>query len=145
MASFWHADPTMKPLHLILKAFLLAILTNGAAAAEEGPTHGVVAHLPSANTLQVDIKEAPQTRWINRQITVRVRGIVASSRSGNAQRDRLQLNGLLLGQKVELTECTRLDAGLLCNAQVSRDQQRDLRHNVADLLVANGLARKQPH
>ena len=143
MASFWHADRPMNPTHLAPFVLFSMVFATGAQAADDGVVYGVVAHVPNANTLQVDIKEAPQTRLINRQVTVRVRGIAASSRSGSSQRDRLQLNGLLLGQKVEMTECARLDAGLMCNAQVSRDQQRDLRHDVADLLVANGLARRQ--
>ena len=124
-------------------ALLLSTVACAAHAAGEGVAYGVVAHMPSAHTLQIDIKEAAETRLVNRQVTVRVRGIVASSRSGSAQRDRLQLDGLLLGQKVELTDCTRQNAALLCHVQVSLYQQRDLRHNVADLLVANGLARRQ--
>jgi hypothetical protein len=128
---------------LIPATLCLLALSGSAAAADDTTIYGFVANLPSANTLEVDIKEAPQTHLINRQVTVRVRGIVASSRSGNGQRDRLQLNGLLLGQKVELTGCTPAGAALLCNVQFSRDQQRELRHDVADLLVAYGLARRQ--
>lgn len=124
-------------------AFLLAFWPFSAVASADGVAYGVVAHLLNANTLQVDIKEAHDTRLVNRQVTVRLRGIAASSRSGSAQRDRIQLNGLLLGQKVALTDCAHHPAGLMCNAQVSLNQQSDLRHNVAELLVAKGLARRQ--
>lgn len=112
------------------------------ALAQTVVAQGVVAHLPSAHVMLVDVKEAEHTAWVNRQLSVRVRGIAPSSRSGSAQRDRLQLGGLLLGQTVELNNCARAGNGLLCDAQVRLNQQRDLRHNVADLLVANGLARR---
>lgn len=121
----------------------ICLCVSAAHAAEALSAHGVVAHLPNASTLQVDIKESADTRLVNRQLTVAVRGIVPGSRSGSAQRDRLQLNGLLLGQAVELNDCVVSGRGLLCNAQVRLNQQRDLRHNVADLLVANGLARRR--
>ncbi len=119
----------------------------GSAAAQTPPNapvaQGVVTHMPSAGVMLVDVKEAEHTAWVNRQLSVRVRGVGPSSRSGSAQRDRLQLDGLLLGQTVTLSDCARAGNGLVCNAQVRLNQQRDLRHNVADLLVANGLARRQ--
>lgn len=126
---------------LWLAAGLLA--GSATAHAQAIVAHGVVAHLPSAGVMLVDVKEAEHTAWVNRQLSVRVRGITPSSRSGSAQRDRLQLDGLLLGQTVELSDCARAGNGLLCHIQVRLNQQRDLRHNVADLLVANGLARRQ--
>ncbi|MBY0464414.1 MAG: hypothetical protein K2W33_05680 [Burkholderiales bacterium] len=108
-----------------------------------GPILGVVAHLPSAQTLLIDVKDATDVRLLNRQVSVRLRGLTPASRSGKAQRDRMQLDALLLGQHVTLAQCTRAGKDLLCDAQVSRNREADIRHDVGDLLVANGLATRQ--
>lgn len=104
------------------------------------PMLGVVAHLSNAQSMLVDVKDATDVRLLNRQVSVRLRGVTPASRSGRAQRDRMQLDALLLGQHVTLAQCTRAGKELLCDAQVSRNRQADIRHDVGDLLVANGLA-----
>jgi len=104
---------------------------------------GVIAQVPSAQLIVVDVKEASDLRLLNRQVTVRLRGIAPASRSGKAQRDKMQLEALLLGQQVTLNPCTRAGRELLCDAQVSRNRQGDTKHDVGDLLVANGLASRQ--
>lgn len=109
----------------------------------DASAYGVIAHLPDPATLLVDIKEAPQVGWIKRQVTVKVRGI-APAWKGSAAASRMTLNRLLLGQKVELLACDVQGSTWRCNAQVSRDRQPDLRFDVADLLVANGLAKRVP-
>jgi len=125
-------------------AFGLASGSGTSVSAEVlDPILGVIAHVQSAQRLLVDVKEASDVRLLNRQIAVRLRGIAPASRSGKAQRDRMQLDALLLGQQVTLDQCTRAGKELTCHAQVSRNRQADLRHDVGDLLVANGLASRQ--
>lgn len=128
-------------------ALLGVWLTLGARAATPAdvldPILGVIAHVPSAQRMLVDVKDASDVRLLNRQVAVRLRGIAPASRSGKAQRDRMQLDALLLGQQVTLAQCARTGKELLCHAQVSRNRQADLRHDVGDLLVANGLATRQ--
>ena len=130
--------------HVLRCAALATWLGGGTcvawAADTLDPMLGVVAHLPNAQSMLVDVKDATDVRLLNRQVSVRLRGVTPASRSGRAQRDRMQLDALLLGQHVTLAQCTRAGKELLCDAQVSRNRQADIRHDVGDLLVANGLA-----
>jgi len=138
-----NARPTRR-LHSVMLAAWLGISTCVAWAADTlDPILGVVAHLASAQTMLVDVKDATDVRLLNRQVSVRLRGLTPTSRSGKAQRDRMQLDALLLGQQVTLSQCTRAGKDLLCDALVSRNRQADIRHDVGDLLVANGLATRQ--
>ena len=128
-------------LHSVLLAVWLGISTCAAWSADTlDPILGVVAHLASAQTMLVDVKDAADVRLLNRQVSVRLRGVTPASLSGKSQRDRMQLDALLLGQQVTLSQCTRAGKDLLCDALVSRNRQADIRHDVGDLLVANGLA-----
>jgi hypothetical protein len=132
------------PLRCKLLATGLIVSACATAATDtQEPIFGVVAHLASAQTMLVDVKDAADVRLLNRQISVRLRGVTPSSRSGKSQRDRMQLDALLLGQQVTLSQCTRAGKDLLCDALVSRNRQADIRHDVGDLLVANGLATRQ--
>lgn len=139
--------PHHQPLTALRCTLLAAWLGGSACAAWAAdpfdPMLGVVAHVPSAQTMLVDVKDAADVRLLNRQVSVRLRGVSPASRSGKAQRDRMQLDALLLGQQVTLTQCARTGKDLLCDAQVSRNRQADIRHDVGDLLVANGLATRQ--
>ena len=128
----------MKRLGLLMCGLLAA---SGVALATE-PMYGVIASLPSHDHLLVDVKEASDVRWIKRQVKVHLRGIAPDSRTGRPIDDRMVLNRLLLGQKVELLDCDVRITPWRCSAQVSRDRQPDLRFDVGDLLVANGLARR---
>ena len=128
---------------MALAAWLTTVAGVAPAADRQEPIFGVVAHLASAQTMLVDVKDAADVRLLNRQVSVRLRGVKPSSRSGKSQRDRMQLDALLLGQQVTLSQCTRAGKDLLCDALVSRNRQADIRHDVGDLLVANGLATRQ--
>lgn len=123
--------------------WMSGLATPATAGGTEASAYGVIAHLQDPATLLVDVKEAPQIRWVNRQVTVRLRGI-SPAWKGSAAASRMTLNRLLLGQKVELLGCDMGSPTWRCNAQVSRDRQPDLRFDVADLLVANGLAKRSP-
>ena len=139
-----HKLEAMKTLRRMTLAACLASVAWVATAADSQETiFGVVAHLASAQTMLVDVKDAADVRLLNRQVSVRLRGVTPSSRSGKSQRDRMQLDALLLGQQVTLSQCTRAGKDLLCDALVSRNRQADIRHDVGDLLVANGLATRQ--
>ena len=118
-------------------------LAEAQTPAVSGWAFGVIAHLQDPTTLLVDIKEAPDVRWVKRQVTVKVKGI-APAWKGSAAASRMMLNRLLLGQPVELMDCTVQGPTWRCQAQVSRDRQPDLRFSVAELLVANGLAKRVP-
>jgi hypothetical protein len=124
----------------LLLGFLLA--GNGGLAWASDPVYGVIANLPAHDRFLVDVKEAADVRWIKRQVAVQLRGIAPHSRTGRPAEDRMVLNRLLLGQKVELLDCEVRTTPWRCHAQVSRDRQPDLRFDVADLLVANGLAKR---
>jgi hypothetical protein len=126
-----------------LRGLLMGLLLAGSSglACASDPIYGVIASLPAHTNLLVDVKEAADVRWIKRQVKVQLRGIAAHSRTGRPAEDRMVLNRLLLGQKVELLDCDVRATPWRCNAQVSRDRQPDLRFDVADLLVANGLAK----
>lgn len=139
-----HKLEVMKTLrHMMLAAWLATVACVAPAADSQEPIFGVVAHLASAQTMLVDVKDAADVRLLNRQVSVRLRGVTPASRSGKSQRDRMQLDALLLGQQVTLSQCTRAGKDLLCDALVSRNRQADIRHDVGDLLVANGLATRQ--
>ena len=127
---------------LLATGLMVSACATAATDAQE-PILGVVAHLASAQTMLVDVKDAADVRLLNRQVSVRLRGVTPTSRSGRSQRDRMQLDALLLGQQVTLSQCTRAGKDLLCDALVSRNRQADIRHDVGDLLVANGLATRQ--
>ncbi len=133
--------------HVLRCAALAAWLGGGTCVAWASdtldPILGVVAHLSNAQSMLVDVKDATDVRLLNRQVSVRLRGVTPASRSGKAQRDRMQLDALLLGQQVTLTGCARTAKDLLCDAQVSRNRQSDIRHDVGDLLAANGLVVRQ--
>ena len=136
-----HNSRHTRRLHIVLLAAWLGISTCVAWAADTlDPMLGVVAHLSNAQSMLVDVKDATDVRLLNRQVSVRLRGVTPASRSGRAQRDRMQLDALLLGQHITLAQCSRTGKDLLCDAQVSRNRQADIRHDVGDLLVANGLA-----
>ena len=128
---------------MALAAWLTTVAGVAPAADRQEPIFGVVAHLASAQTMLVDVKDAADVRLLNRQVSVRLRDVTPASRSGKSQRDRMQLDALLLGQQVTLSQCTRAGKDLLCDALVSRNRQADIRHDVGDLLVANGLATRQ--
>lgn len=128
---------------MALATWLAASACAASAATPLESMFGVVAHLTSAQTMLVDVKDASDVRLLNRQVSVRLRGVTPASRSGKSQRDRMQLDALLLGQYVTLSHCTRAGNGLLCDVLVSRNRQADIRHDVGDLLVAHGLATRQ--
>lgn len=133
-------QPGVAPLRCMALAAWLAGSTCAAWANTLDPMLGVVAHVNSAQSMLVDVKDASDVRLVNRQVSVRLRGVTPASRSGKSQRDRMQLDSLLLGQQVTLAQCSRAGKDLLCDVQVSRNRQADIRHDVGDLLVANGLA-----
>lgn len=128
----------------VLMAWLMGAAAHAAtdSAALVGPMFGRVANLPGHTTLLVDVRESPLTVLINRQTLIRLRHVAPASRTGKSTKDRMQLDSLLLGQKVELNACQRDGSGWLCDALVTPDSRPDLRHNVADLLVAHGLAKR---
>ena len=135
----------MKPLPARAYSRLLltlALALPGSPACASDPIYGVIASLPAHDHLLVDVKEASDVRWIKRQVKVHLRGIAPDSRTGRPMDDRMVLNRLLLGQKVELLDCDVRITPWRCSAQVSRDRQPDLRFDVSDLLVANGLAKR---
>lgn len=139
--------PGQRASHMLRYAALAAWLGGSTCAVwatdKMEPMLGVVAHLSNAQAMLVDVKEAADVRLLNRQVAVRLRGLAPASRSGKSQRDRMQLDALLLGQHITLAQCSRTGKELLCDAQVSRNRQADIRQDVGDLLVANGLATRQ--
>lgn len=117
----------------------LTFAMNSLANEMAAHANGTVSHMPNASTMHVLIKDSDRIKWINRQIAVRLRGI---SPAQNSLRGSFRLDGLMLGQSVDLLHCASERGVLTCDAQISPDGRRDVRYDVADFLVANGLARR---